>query len=74
MHLQLKFEEDDFANLRAFEKAVKKQLGTNVYVNSDSLCFYFEYPKALKLMLRPFPETKQFEFDLDSSLPDEKRK
>ena len=72
--MPLKFEDADFVNMRAFEKAVRKQLGPNVYVNSDSLCFYFEYPKALRAMLRPFPESKQYEFDLESSLPDEKRK
>ena len=70
MKLQLKFKDGDFDNLRAFEKAVRSQLGSNVYVNSDSLCFYFDYPKELKAMLRPLPENKQYEFELDSSLPD----
>jgi hypothetical protein len=69
MTLNLKFEEKDFETLRKFEAAVKKQLGPNVYVGADSLCFYFDYPKALTAMLRPFPATTQLEFQLESSLP-----
>jgi hypothetical protein len=72
MKLNLKFEESDFETMRTFEKAVKKQLGGNVYVGTDNLCFFFEYPKEMKAMLRPLPEKVQLEFDLDSSLPDQK--
>lgn len=72
MKLNLKFEEKDFENMRAFEKAVKKQLGNNVYVGTNNLCFFFEYPKELTAMLRPFPPNKQLEFELESSLPDQK--
>jgi len=71
MKVQLKFEEGDFANMRTLEKAVRRQLGTNVYVGTNSLCLYFEYPKEMAAMLRPFPEKKQFEFELESSLPDQ---
>ena len=72
MKLHLKFEESDFENLRAFEKAIRKQVGNNVYVGTDSLCVYFEYSKELKAMLRPMPPQVQLEFDLESSLPDKK--
>lgn len=72
MKVTLKFEEKDFENLRAFEKAVKQQLGNHVYVGTDSLCLYFDYPKALAAMLRPFPPEKQLEFELESSTPDKK--
>jgi len=72
MKLHLKFNKEDFENMRAFDKAVKRQLGNNVYAGTDSLCFYFEYPKELKAMLRPFPSVEQLEFDLVSSLPDTK--
>lgn len=72
MKVHLKLEDADFQNLRAFEKAVKRQLGSNVYVGTDSLQVYFDYPKELVAMLRPFPATKQLEFDLESSLPDAK--
>jgi hypothetical protein len=73
MKVTLKFEEKDFENLRTFESAVKKQLGNNVYVGADSLCLYFDYPKELSAMLRPFPTKVQLEFELESSLPDKKK-
>lgn len=72
MKVTLKFEEKDFENMRVFEKAVKKQLGNNVYVGTNNLCFFFDYPKELVAMLRPFPPAVQLEFDLESSLPDAK--
>jgi len=59
--------------MRAFDKAVKRQLGPNVYVGTDSLCFYFDFPNELRAMLRPHPAQVQLEFDLESSLPDAKR-
>jgi len=74
MKLHLTFEEKDFENLRAFDKAVKRQLGPNVYVSGNSLCFYFDYPPQLVDQLRPFaPNPQQMEFELDSSCPDEKK-
>jgi hypothetical protein len=72
MKLNLKFEEKDFDNFRSFEKAVKRQLGTNVYVGSDSLCFYFDYPVELKAMLKPLPLKEQYEFNLESMLVEQK--
>jgi len=72
MLLKLKFEESDFETLRSFDKAVKRQLGPNVYVGTDSLCFYFDYPKELVARLRPQYRGTQLEFDLESSLPDAK--
>jgi len=75
MKLHLTFSEADFESMRAFDKAVKRQLGPNVYVGTDSLCFYFDLPKGLSAMLRPFaPKAAngQYEFDLESSLPDAK--
>jgi len=77
MKLHLTFEEKDFENMRSFEKAVKRQLGNNVYVGSDSLCVYFDYPRELALNLRPRTGTgttpTQLEFDLESSLPDQRK-
>ena len=72
MTLNLKFEEKDFENLRAFDKAVKRHLGPNVYVGTNSLCFYFDYPKELVARLRPMYHGTQLEFELVSSLPDAK--
>jgi len=67
MTLHLKFEEKDFATLKSFEKAVYRQLGNNVYVGTDSLCFYFDYPKELVARLRPSYKGNQLEFELESS-------
>jgi hypothetical protein len=68
MKLHLTFQPSDFATMRTFDTAVKKQLGPNVYTGTDSLCFYMEYPPALKAMLRPNPANPQLEFDLESSV------
>ncbi len=70
--LKLKFEEKDFQTFRSFENAVERQAGSNVYVGTDSLCLYFDYPKELKAMLRPFPEKMCFEFELEASRSDRK--
>ncbi len=70
MKLHLSFEESDFKDLRSFDRAVKRQVGKNCYVGTDSLCLYFAFPKELAAMLRPYPPTKQLEFDLESSLPE----
>ncbi len=69
MKIHLKFNDADFESFRSFEKSVKKQLGNNVYVGTNSLGLYFDYPKELADMLRPYPPTKQLEFDLESSTP-----
>ena len=60
--------DEDFRDLKSFEKAVKAQLGKNVYVGTDSLCFYFDFPRDLANMLRPFPTEKQYEFELESKI------
>lgn len=81
MKLQLTFELADFDNLRTFEKAVKRQVGNNVYVGTDSMCLYFDYPKELRDRLRPsvakfikmeMKEKETFTVELESSLPDAK--
>ncbi len=70
MTINLKFQEADFESMRSLEKAIKKQLGQNVYVGTNSMCLYFDYPPAMVAMIRPFPKEIQLEFTLDSSLPD----
>ena len=72
MKRHLTFTDADFENLRKFEKAVERQIGNHVYVGTDSMCLYFDYPKDLVKMLRPMPENKVYEFDLESSKPDAK--
>ena len=69
MKLTLKFNKEDFDSFKSFEKAVYKQVGNNVYLGTDSMCVYFDYPKELKAMLRPYPEKEQLEFELTASKP-----
>lgn len=69
MKLELKFKESDLENFQLFQKSVKRQLGNKVYVGTNSLCLYFDYTKELSDMLRPYPQTKQLEFVLESSTP-----
>ncbi len=64
--INLKFVPGDFDNFRSFEKAVIKQLGNTAYVGTENVCLYFEYPKELKELLRPFPKFNQLEFKLVS--------
>ena len=52
MKLLLEFSEKDFENLRKFGAAVEKQIGS-VYVGTDNLCAYFDYPPELAALLRP---------------------
>lgn len=88
MNVKLTFSQNDFNSLKDFEKSVKRQLGNNIYVGTNSMCLYFDYPKELCAMLRP-PQgnayldaeklnelltKEQLEFNLESSVPDEKRK
>jgi hypothetical protein len=45
MKLNLKFQESDFDSFKSFEKSVKKQIGQDSYVGTDSLCFSFHIQK-----------------------------
>lgn len=65
MKIKLELTESDFKDFRSFEKALKKRFGENTYVGTDSLVFSVEYPKELKAMLRPYPETPTYQFELN---------
>ena len=67
MKIALEFKEEDFKSMASFRKAVKNQLGSDIYVGTDNLCVYFDYPKTLIAMLRPYPKKVQLEFNLVSS-------
>lgn len=64
MKLKLQFMQEDFADFKSFESAIKRQLGDDVHVGTDSLALYFRYPPAMVNMLRPYPE--QFSFEIES--------
>lgn len=86
MNALLTFSQDDFQSFKNFEKAVKRQLGSNIYVGTNSLCLYFDYPKELCALLRPpqgnayvtqekmdeLLKQEQLVFNLESSLPEKK--
>lgn len=72
MNVSLKFHEKDFTDFRSFEASVKRQLGPTVYVGTDSLTFWFRYPKALVERLRPSCPNNQLEFELTSENPEKK--
>ena len=72
MKLNLKFQESDFDSFKSFEKSAKKQIGQDSYVGTDSLCFFFPYPKTLVERIRPYSPNKQLEFELNSCCPDKK--
>lgn len=67
-HLSLTFKPSDFSSLRDFDSAVKRQLNKMVYVDRHYVALYFDYPKELVDMLRPYPPKEQLEFDLESSV------
>jgi hypothetical protein len=69
MTVQLQLKAEDFESFKAFEKAMKKQLGTNIYVGTNSACLYFDYPPELVERLRPHSPSTQLEFSLNSSHP-----
>jgi hypothetical protein len=60
MKLQLTFKEEDFDTLRKFEAAVERQLGPNVYVGTDSMVLYFDYPTELKAFLSVMVKNKTY--------------
>jgi hypothetical protein len=61
--MKLSFQPKDFKDMRSFEAAVKRQLGPNTYVGTDSMTVFVEFSPELKVMLRPFPAKEQFEFE-----------
>lgn len=85
MNVNLTFSQTDLQSFKDFEKAVKRQVGNNVYVGTNSMCLYFDYPKELCAMLRPVGNSyldnekhlellkqEQLVFNLESSLPEKK--
>lgn len=66
MKLNLSFKEEDFFTLSTVEDAIRKQLGNNVYVGSQSLCVYLYFPANFADVFHSAPET--YECELKSSL------
>ena len=60
------FTETEFKDLRKFQNAFNKKLGSESYVGTDHACVVVEYSAELKAMLRPFPPSLIYEYDLRS--------
>lgn len=71
MKLNLLFTADDYKSLVLFEKAVRKQLGNDVHVGTQSLCVYLYFPSTFSNTFHfnaPLPN-ETYECELKSSIP-----
>ena len=62
--MKVTFTESEFKDLRKFQNAFNKKLGSESYVGTDHACMVVEYSPELKAMLRPYPQSFTYEFDL----------
>jgi hypothetical protein len=58
------FTQKDWDKLRTFQNSFNRQFGEQTYVGTDHACVFVEYSPELKAMLRPYPPTVHFEFEL----------
>ena len=77
MKIKLQFEQADFDSFATFEKSITNQIPYPVYTGTDNLIIFtpkishfYEFPKVLAKMLRPFPEEQKYAFELN---PDPKK-
>jgi hypothetical protein len=62
--MKVTFTENEFKDLRKFQNAFNKKLGSEAYVGTDTACLLVEYSPELKAMLRPFPPAQHLDYDL----------
>jgi len=62
--MKVTFTENEFKDLRKFQNAFNKKLGSDAYVGTDHACLLVDYSIELKAMLRPFPPAQYFEFEV----------
>ena len=62
--MKVTFTESEFKELRKFQNAFNKKLGSEAYVGTDYATLLVEYSPELKAMLRPYPASQNFEFEL----------
>lgn len=83
--MKLTFTQAEFDKLRKFQDRLAKEFGDTAYVGTDHATVLVEFSPLLKRMLRPMPETLQFDYELSQlscedcglkamylTLPDEK--
>jgi len=62
--MKLTFTQAEFDKLRKFQDRMAKEFGDTAYVGSDHAIVLVEFSPRLKKMLRPMPETLQFDYEL----------
>jgi hypothetical protein len=69
------FTQKEFGKFRSFQDRMAKEFGDTVYVGTNNATVLVEYSPQLVAMLRPFPPTQQFDYELSQlSCQDCKRK
>ena len=62
--MKMTFTQKEFDKLRSFQDRMAKEFGDTVYVGTNNATVLVEYSPQLTAMLRPFPPTNQFEYEL----------
>lgn len=62
--MKVTFTEKDFAQLRNFQNKMNKVFGVAAYVGTDYATVLLDYSPALKAMIRPMPQSPQYEFEV----------
>jgi len=62
--MKVSFTEAEFKDLRKFQNAFNKKLGMEAYVGTNHACVMVEYSPELTAMLRPYPPSLHYEYDL----------
>jgi len=62
--MTLTFTPKEFEKFRTFQLRLAKEFGDTAYVGTNNACVLVEYSPQLTAMLRPFPPTNQFEYEL----------
>ena len=62
--MNLTFTQKEFGKLRSFQDRMAKEFGDTAYVGTNNATVLVEYSPQLVAMLRPFPPTEQFDYEL----------
>lgn len=62
--MKVTFTSNEFKDLRKFQNAFNKKLGSESYVGTDHACMVVEYSPQLKAMLRPYPQELVYDYEL----------
>jgi hypothetical protein len=62
--MKLKFVKKDFAKMQGFAESIRRQLGQNSYAQTEYAALAVGFSPQLKAMLRPYPQSEVFDFEL----------